>query len=328
VIATREAPRRLHAFATLTATATFILLLAGATVTSTGSGLSVPDWPLSYGRLLPEMAGGVLYEHSHRLIAGTVALLLVALAVWTRLREPRAWVRRLSYVAVALVLVQAVLGGLTVLLLLPPMVSVAHAALAMIVFGLVSLIALFTSPGWLGLPPGSAPAARALAPWATGLAAVVFAQILIGAVMRHTGAGLACPDFPLCHGELVPPLTNHYMAVHFSHRAGGFLVTLFVIGLAVFGRRAAKSSRGLWALIHFAAALVLVQFTLGALSITTRLAAPITVAHHAGGALLFATSLAIAAWAYRAGAHAHQAAPVAPKAWSAGVSPTVAERMP
>jgi cytochrome c oxidase assembly protein subunit 15 len=317
VIAPREAPRSLHAFASLTAVATFILLLAGAAVTSTGSGLSVPDWPLSYGRLLPEMAGGVLYEHSHRLIAGTVALLLVALALWMRAAEPLPWVRRLSYVAVGLVLAQAVLGGLTVLLLLPPTVSVAHAGLAMVVFGLVTLLALFTSSPWLRVVPGSAPAARGLLPWAVALAGLVYAQILVGAVMRHTGAGLACPDFPLCHGQLVPPLTSHYMAVHFSHRAGGVLVTLAVFALAVFGRRAAKSSRGLWALVHFAAGLVLVQFTLGALSITTRLAAPITIAHHAGGALLFATAIAIAAWARRAGGPAPRHAEVPASAWAA-----------
>jgi cytochrome c oxidase assembly protein subunit 15 len=319
VIEQRDAPRGLHAFAALTALATFVLLLAGATVTSTGSGLSVPDWPLSYGRLLPEMAGGVLFEHSHRLIAGTVALMLIVLAIWMSRSEPRAGVRRLAYAAVALVLAQAVLGGLTVLWLLPPLVSVAHAGLAMIVFGVVSLIALATSGPWRRLVPGSLPAAGTLAPWAAALAGLVFAQILVGAVMRHTGAGLACPDFPLCHGQWIPPLTNHYLAVHFSHRAGGVLVVLAVIAFVLLGRRTAKRDRGLWMLVHFMAVLVVVQFTLGALAIFTRLAVPITVAHHAGGALLFATAVAITAWTRRAAGAARDVAhmPLVEGAWAA-----------
>ena len=120
----------LHRFAVATAVATLFLIFAGGLVTSTESGLSVPDWPLSYGRLMPPMVGGVFYEHGHRMVATAVGILTILLAVWLSRREPRAWVRRLGYAALAAVVAQGVLGGLTVLFLLPMAVSVAHACLA------------------------------------------------------------------------------------------------------------------------------------------------------------------------------------------------------
>src|SRR5262249_61624632 len=119
--------------------------------------------------------------------------------------------RRLGIAAAALVIVQAGLGGLTVLLRLPPAVSIAHAALAMTVFSLVGAIAIVTSDGWRGAEHGGAsPRVRALALLAL---AVVAAQILAGALVRHTGAGLACPDFPLCHGRLWPEMTHPWIVI-------------------------------------------------------------------------------------------------------------------
>src|ERR1700730_4331426 len=117
----------LHRFAVGTACATLVLIVAGGLVTSTESGLSVPDWPLSYGRLMPPMVGGVFYEHGHRMVATAVGLLTVVLAIWRRRPAPRAWVRRLGCAALAAVLAQVGLGGLTVIFLLPTAISVAHA---------------------------------------------------------------------------------------------------------------------------------------------------------------------------------------------------------
>src|SRR5512135_3097391 len=138
----------LHRFAVFTACCTFLLVIAGGLVTSTGSGLSVPDWPLSYGRLMPPMVGGIFYEHGHRMVATTVGILTVILAVWLARREPRAWVRRLGYGAVAAVVAQGVLGGLTVLFLLPTAVSVAHACLAQTFLCIAVTLAVVTSPRW------------------------------------------------------------------------------------------------------------------------------------------------------------------------------------
>ena len=212
---TPPAPRArgLHGFALAVAAATLLLVFAGGLVTSTESGLSVPDWPTTYGQNMftfpvSKWVGGIRYEHVHRLIASGVGLLTVALAVWLARREPRRWVRRLGYFALAAVVAQGVLGGLTVLLLLPTAVSVAHACLAQTFFCLVVAIAVVTSPRWTSTARtlrealAASPVGRA----AAVTAGAVFLQLLVGAVMRHTKAGLAIPDFPLSLGRVVPPL--------------------------------------------------------------------------------------------------------------------------
>src|SRR3954447_25154978 len=147
----------LHRYATLVAASTVILIAAGGMVTSTGSGLSVPDWPNTYGRFMflfpfDKWVGGIFYEHGHRLIASTVGFLTVILAVWTWRVDPRAWVRRLGFAALGAVILQGVLGGITVLLFLPPPVSIGHAALAQLFFCITLSLALFTSRGWREAP--------------------------------------------------------------------------------------------------------------------------------------------------------------------------------
>ncbi len=182
----------LHRFAKFLAGITFLLLIAGALVTSTGSGLAVPDWPLSFGKLFPPMVGGVLFEHGHRLIAGLVALLTLVFCVTLLLQEKRAWVRRLALAAFAIVCVQAALGGLTVLLHLPPTVSIAHAGLAEVFFSLTISLALVTSPTWprpSGIPLESGDV-LALKVLSCSAAAIVYLQILLGAVIRHTNSGV------------------------------------------------------------------------------------------------------------------------------------------
>src|ERR1700686_3789073 len=140
--------RNVHRFAVFTACCTFLLLIAGALVTSNDAGLSVPDWPLSYGSLTPPMVGGIFYEHGHRVIAACVGLLRVVLAVWLWRVETRRWVRWLGVAAVGAVIAQGILGGITVLFFLPAPISAAHATLAQIFFCTVVSIALFTSAWW------------------------------------------------------------------------------------------------------------------------------------------------------------------------------------
>src|SRR5436853_228007 len=140
-------------FAAIVAASTALLIFAGGLVTSTGSGLSVPDWPNTYGWFMwafpmSKMVGGIFYEHLHRLVASTVGFLIVVLAIWLWKAEPRAWVRQLGYIALGAVVTQGVLGGITVLWYLPDAISIAHASLAQIVFCLTTTIALVTSPGW------------------------------------------------------------------------------------------------------------------------------------------------------------------------------------
>src|SRR5215216_1042974 len=140
-------------FAAIVAASTALLIFAGGMVTSTGSGLSVPDWPNTYGWFMfsfpvDKWVGGIFYEHSHRLIASTVGFLIMVLAFWLWFAESRRWVRRLGFIALAAVITQGILGGITVLWYLPDPISIAHASLAEIVFCLTVTIALVTSPGW------------------------------------------------------------------------------------------------------------------------------------------------------------------------------------
>src|SRR3989338_3449293 len=183
----------MHRFAQLTAAATFLLLIAGGLVTSTDSGLAAPDWPLSYGTLFPPMVGGIRFEHTHRLIAAVVALMIWTLAVWLWRADARRWVRWLGASAAVAVLVQAVLGGLTVLWGLPPLVSVAHACLAQLVFCALACVMLATSPKWDALPAASVPGSASLRVLAWVATAAVIGQLILGALLRHGGGWAVVP---------------------------------------------------------------------------------------------------------------------------------------
>lgn len=289
-----------HGLALLLCAATAVLLAAGALVTGTGSSLAVPDWPLAYGQLFPPMVGGILFEHGHRLIAAAVGLLTVALAVWIGLVEPRRWVRWLAYAAVLAVVLQGLLGGLTVLLLLPKSVSVSHALLAQFFLVLAVLLAQVTAPGWPALV-GTAAAARAhprqasrAAGW-LGVAtlAALEAELLLGALVRHNNAGLIIPDFPLALGRIVPPLDSFPVTIHYLHRLGALAVLVLVAGMAwAAARRHGRDAplmRRLAAVVLFA----LLQVALGAAVIWTQRLLWVTTLHVVnGGALIAATMLA------------------------------------
>src|SRR6185369_12971313 len=138
-----------HRLSVLLVASTLALIFVGGLVTSTGSGLSVPDWPLSYGMVMPPMVGGVFYEHGHRMVASAVGFLTLVLAVWTARAESRASLRRLAWAALAAVIAQGVLGGLTVLYLLPTPISVTHACLAQAFFCITIALAYLTSREWV-----------------------------------------------------------------------------------------------------------------------------------------------------------------------------------
>src|SRR5437870_5668698 len=276
-------PKWLRRFTKLVAASTLFLIFAGAMVTSTGSGLSVPDWPLSYGMLMPPMVGGVFYEHTHRMVASLVGFLTLVLAVWTARTEARPGVRRLAWAALAAVVAQGVLGGLTVIFLLPTPVSVAHACLAQTFFCIVIALAYSTSREWLAAPAdvvdGGGVRGAALA-----AAVVVYLQLLIGAVMRHIGAGLAIPDFPLAFGRLVPPVASVPILVHFAHRGGALVVLVAVAHLFLRARRAGdpRFVRPASALLG----LVLFQIALGGATVLTTKAVTPTTLHVATGAAI------------------------------------------
>lgn len=292
-----------HRFTVTCAAATALLLLAGGLVTSTGSGLAVPDWPLSFGRFFPPLVGGVLYEHGHRLIAASVGLLTAVLAVWFAVREPRRWARRLALAAFGAVVAQGLLGGLTVILRLPPAVSVAHACLAQAFFCLLVFLALATSRGFLrpDLRPPAGEGVPSLRALGTASTILVFGQLVLGAVMRHTGAGLAIPDFPLAFGRLVPPLRSLEIGVHFTHRVGALVAGIFILWTALRALRGRARRRDLAVPARLALALLAAQILLGGVAVTTRLAVLPTTLHLVNGALLMATCLVLTVRAVRAG---------------------------
>jgi len=282
----------LHRFSVLVAASTLVLIFVGGLVTSTDSGLAVPDWPLSYGQFFPRMVGGILFEHGHRMVAATVGLLIVILAIWLWSREPRKWVRRLGGLAVLAVICQAVLGGITVLLLLPPAVSVSHAALAEIVLCLTVSIALVTSRSWQEASPHieevGSPSLRTLT---TATTVIVYLQILLGALMRHTASGLAIPDFPLSYGHLIPPFFTRQILVHFAHRVGALMAALFIVWVAARILRRHRSERALRTPACLLICALMVQIFLGAETIWSGKGVIPTTLHVAGGAFILATSL-------------------------------------
>jgi cytochrome c oxidase assembly protein subunit 15 len=168
-----------------------VLIIAGALVTSNDAGLSVPDWPTSFGSLykIPHLVGGVKFEHTHRMIAQFVGFLSIILAVWTWRADGRRWMKYLGVAALGLVIAQGILGGLTVLLYLPPAVSSAHAALAQTFFCVTVLIAIFTGPGWVEEVPRLEFDERRPSLLTLSLISifVLYVQLILGAMFRHHG---------------------------------------------------------------------------------------------------------------------------------------------
>lgn len=188
-----------HAFAVFTACATLIVITAGALVTSNDAGLSVPDWPTSFGYLVkvPHFVGGIRYEWSHRMLAGTLVSLTLTIAVWTLLVERRRWLRWLAVAAFCTVIAQAILGGLTVLLFQPPWISTAHATVAQTFFCIATAIALFTGRKWVEVqaddPADDQPRIEfdsrhpSLFTLSTLSIVVLYVQLILGGMFRHHG---------------------------------------------------------------------------------------------------------------------------------------------
>ena len=180
-----------HAFAVFTAGVTFLLLIAGALVTSNDAGLSVPDWPTSFGSLykVPHMVGGVRFEHSHRMLAEFVGLLTIILAFWTWRTERRVWMKRLGVAALGTVIAQGILGGVTVLKFLPAAVSSFHAALAQTFFCITVCLALFSGRSFVEEVPRLKPETQRPSLITLTMLSVLalYVQLFLGAMFRHKG---------------------------------------------------------------------------------------------------------------------------------------------
>src|SRR5262245_51048420 len=219
-----------HRFAVATAIATFALLVAGGLVSTTESGLACPDWPLCNGQFIPQMRDGKQFEHTHRLVASFVGVMTVGLcALIFKHRWHDRLLKRLGVAAVALVVVQALLGALTVKMKLPAWVSSTHLATAMAFFSLAVSLAFITRQRE-AMASSSAPGQF----WpSVAVALLVHAQIVLGAVMRHTRSGLACGfEFPWCQGTVWPLEGPVTVQIHMLHRAFGLVAAAAVFWLA------------------------------------------------------------------------------------------------
>jgi heme A synthase len=295
-----QKPQHYRAFA-VTVAWTLGLLTLGSVVHATESSLACPDWPTCFGTMVPEMSGGVFWEHLHRLVAGGL-LLMFGLATYYAWKETgdRPWILRASLVGMALLVVQAVLGGLTVILLLPTAISTAHLVMAFAFLSLAVILATATSPRRHALATADGVPAAMLRTWAGIGAGLVFIQSLIGGMVRHADAGMACPDVPLCHGQWVPDLGNELVALHFTHRVLAIVATLVVgaFAMRLLGARYAPHVRRM---AGVALGLLVVQMTLGVLSVTTLLAVVPVSLHTLGGASLLAVLVTMATWGFLAG---------------------------
>lgn len=285
-----------HRFALFVAGATFFLIIAGANVTSRDAGLATSDWPLSNGQFFPKMVGNLYWEHGHRMIAASVGFLTIILAIYLQLRERRSWVKRLGWTALGLVIVQGLLGGLTVKMNLPLAVSSAHGTLAQLFFLTTVSLAVFTSRSWIDAPasvhePGGGFSLRSLC---VASLVLILAQLVLGATLRHSAEW----------DEWLPT------SLLIAHITGAIIVTLSlsVTAMTVFLRH--REEKFLTRPAAIALGLLIVQLMLGVAAYMTRAASPyepqplnpmiaVTVSHVACGALVFATTIVLTLRVFR-----------------------------
>ncbi len=301
----------LAAFAGFAAAWVFLLVALGAFTTTIGAGMAFPDWPLSNGSLNPEgwlTDLSMFAEHSHRLSAGVMTALTVALSAFLWRSEPRAWLRNLSYFAVGLVLAQAIVGGLRVLLepvrvesvdtSLGQLFAMLHAVLAQALACTLIALAVSCSKGWIERPaPVGAPVRR------LGLlcCALMFLQLGVAAVMRHSFAGLSIPSFPWStpEGGLLPRLWDFKVGIQFAHRALALVIAVAVAFYAVAIWRDRAASVAMRAGASALVSLLAFQILLGAAIIRTQREVAVTTGHVLVGAVTLATAFWLAWLSHR-----------------------------
>jgi cytochrome c oxidase assembly protein subunit 15 len=314
----------LHRLSLLTAAATFPLIFMGGLVTSHGAGMSVPDWPNSYGYNMftfppSKWVGGIFYEHTHRLMGTVVGMLSIALTVVAWKVEPRRWVRWLATSVLGAVIFQGVLGGLRVIWVNLDL-AVVHACFAQAFFCLAGLMSVVTSRWWHQQQVRVEARGTRVIVLSFACLFAIFAQLVVGALMRHHRAGLAIPDLPLAYGQLLPPTTASGLSainaqrawvyqlepvtlsqvwLHYAHRAGAVAVVTLAIALIAVVVRTHREQYVLM-LPAIALGLLLVsQITLGVLTVLLRKPADVTSLHVAAGALSLLTTFVIGVRAVR-----------------------------
>ena len=280
----------------------FVLVTLGAFTTSIGAGMAFPDWPLSNGSINPRgwlEDISMFAEHSHRLTGTMMGLITIVLAVWLARTEERAWLRKLGWWALGIVVLQGVIGGQRVKLdalhvpgfemSLGQMLRIPHGVLAQIYVCILLAIAVACSRSWLerGAPIGAVVRKAGLV-----CCALLFVQLTIAAVMRHNAAGLAIYTFPLStpEGALLPAKWDFRVAIHFAHRAMAVVLAVALPVFAFFVRRDQAATMAMRAAASALISLLVLQILLGAQIIWSGRAASMTTAHVVVGALTLATT--------------------------------------
>jgi cytochrome c oxidase assembly protein subunit 15 len=349
--------RPLHWFAVLTALFTFLLLGAGGLVTSHEAGMSVPDWPNSYGYnmfLFPpsQWIGGIFYEHTHRLIASGVGLMTMILAFWLWFKDARKWMHWVGLAAFLLVVAQGVLGGLRVVLA-EAQLGIFHAIVGQLFFVLTAAMALFTSPWWLAQASSrpdrthlqKAADMMVLRRLVLATTVLILCQLIIGATMRQQHAGLAIPDFPLAYGKIWPdtgaaavqsynehrmelvaenPITAFQIILQMVHRLVALTIFVLTVACAWRTRQRLGKTDPLTKLALFWLMLILAQMLLGAATIWSNKAADVATAHVLGGAFSLVTGALWCAIAFRRSAALPEIAPVTTITGAYGGAPVMA----
>jgi len=299
----------LRRFSKLTVFSTLFLIFAGALVKSHEVGLSVPDWPTTYGKQmfafpLSDMVGGIFYEHGHRIIATIVGFFTMIQAIWLGFTHRPDWLKKLGFFALAMVIIQGLFGGITVLFFLPPLVSIIHGILAQTFFIMTIIIAYSMSQERENRIDNGM--GQSIQKGALLMGGFVYIQLILGALMRHTASGLAIPDFPTVGGMWIPTFSSEMIEninyilfdldldsvskgqviIHFIHRLGAVIIT-GTIGYfyAKYGETIKASQRSKAVFISIIA-IVIIQFSLGVLTVLSARSPYIASFHVVTGAAL------------------------------------------
>jgi len=292
-------------------------------VTSKGVGLAVPDWPTTFGYNMfffpvSKWVGGIFFEHTHRLIASVIGFLSIILAFWLAFSNVAGWIKKLGWVSLGMVILQGILGGLRVTLM-QAQIGIFHACVAQAFFAMLVVIALALSPVWLRLCSITTTHSRSLAPAAIIISVIIYAQLALGATMRHQHRDLSITDFPLAYGQIIPKTDPATIAqinaardrlalsdvsagqiwLQLVHRFGALIIGFSIFGFWLLVRREGAAATPLAKLSTFWLVLVILQIGLGGWTVLSNKAADVATAHVAVGAITFVTGVALAAIALR-----------------------------
>ena len=299
----------LRVFSKLTVLSTLFLIFVGALVKSHEVGLSVPDWPTTYGKQmfafpLSDMVGGIFYEHGHRIVATIVGFFTMIQAIWLGFSYEPKWLKKLGYFVLATVILQGLFGGITVLFFLPPPVSILHGILAQTFFIMTIVLAYGLSIERTKRVEKKWP--KGLQKGAIIIGGFIYIQLILGALMRHTGSGMAIPDFPTMGGVWIPTFSDNMInninailfdlnldmvsrnqvMIHFIHRFGAAVVTgaigYYVFRYHSFLKRHQLPNMTLWLMVI----IVIIQITLGVATVLSERSPYIASFHVVTGAVL------------------------------------------